>query len=191
MNEPTRLDVCGLVLAGGRGQRMGGRDKGFVEYEGYPLVKHVVDKIKSQVGSVYISANRNQQRYTSYCDAVINDELPDYQGPLSGILSVMCAKQHEWYLVVPCDTPCLPDDLLERLQIFQHQHKVIAVNDGERIQALCLLLHHSCVDSLKIFLEDGQRRVMSWLKAQSCHTVDFSGNVGAFKNVNRTTDKGF
>ena len=189
MDESDKLDVCGLVLAGGRGSRMGGQDKGLVEYQDKPLVEHVIARVQAR--PIYISANRNQQQYQQYCDDVVGDEMPNYQGPLSGILSVMLVKKHDWYFVVPCDTPHLPDNLFQRLASYCSDHLLIAAHDGERLQALCVLIHCSQIDSLKVFMESGQRRVMTWLEGQACLAVDFSGDGDAFKNVNRTIGKGF
>ncbi|MGC7405224.1 molybdenum cofactor guanylyltransferase MobA [Pandoraea pneumonica] len=109
--------ITGLILAGGRGQRMGGRDKGLQLYDGRPLAAHVLARLAPQVGTVLISANRNHATYAALGADVISDETQDFAGPLAGMLSGLRAAKTEYVLVVPCDSPLLPDDLAVRLTV--------------------------------------------------------------------------
>ena len=111
----ARDAITGLILAGGRGQRMGGRDKGLQLYDGRPLAAHVLARLAPQVGAVLISANRNHAAYSALGADVVSDETQDFAGPLAGMLSGLRAAKTEYVLTVPCDSPLLPDDLALRL----------------------------------------------------------------------------
>lgn len=97
--------VAAVILAGGQGRRMGGADKGLLDYRGRPLVEWVLDALAPQVAEILISANRNLDRYARYGRRVLPDALPDFPGPLAGVLAALDAVDTEWLLAVPCDTP--------------------------------------------------------------------------------------
>ena len=112
--------ITGLILAGGRARRMGGQDKGLIPLAGRPLIAWVIEALRPQVGSILISANRNQAAYAAFGYPVIGDEaggpdLTGFQGPLAGIAAAMTLAQTPWLLTLPCDTPLLPADLAARL----------------------------------------------------------------------------
>ena len=95
---------------------MGGADKGLLDYQGRPLIEWALAALKPQVGECVISANRNLDRYAGYGLRVLTDTLPDYPGPLAGVLAALQAVAADWLVVVPCDTPHLPADLVPRLR---------------------------------------------------------------------------
>src|SRR4030095_5024338 len=112
-------NVTGLILAGGRGERMGGADKGWAVYEGRPLIISVVERFAPQVGPLLISANRNVELYAALATVVeddiaaVNGEV--FAGPLIGVLSGLRRARTEWMAIVPCDAPRLPDNLVQSL----------------------------------------------------------------------------
>jgi len=108
-------DITGLILAGGRGSRMGGVDKGLQNFRGMPLALHALMRLSPQVGSVMINANRNLSAYESFGMPVWPDGLADYAGPLAGFLCGLERCETPWLLTVPCDTPLFPADLASRL----------------------------------------------------------------------------
>ena len=108
-------DVTGLILAGGRGSRMGGVDKGLQNFNGMPLALHTLLRLQPQVGEVMINANRNLAAYESFGVPVWPDVLADYAGPLAGFLTGLERCETRWLVTVPCDTPLFPLDLVERL----------------------------------------------------------------------------
>ncbi|WP_087722598.1 molybdenum cofactor guanylyltransferase MobA [Pandoraea sp. PE-S2T-3] len=115
-NPPIARDaITGLILAGGRGQRMGGRDKGLQLFDGQPLAAHVLARLQPQVGTLLISANRNHAAYAALGADVVSDETQDFAGPLAGMLAGLRAAKTEYVLTAPCDSPLLPDDLAARL----------------------------------------------------------------------------
>jgi molybdenum cofactor guanylyltransferase len=108
-------DITGLVLAGGRGSRMGGVDKGLQNFNGSPLALHAVLRLGMQVGEVMVNANRNLAAYESFGTPVWPDADSSYAGPLAGFLTGLERCETPYLLTVPCDTPLFPLDLAERL----------------------------------------------------------------------------
>lgn len=181
-------EVTGVVLAGGRATRMGGNDKGLIHLNGLPLFEHVTRKLTPQVNNVVISANRNIDIYQSIGLPVLNDTLPDYPGPLAGMLSAMQKLDSEWFLFCPCDTPNIPDDLAYKLWEQKGASCAIWVNDGERDHPTIALLHNKLVASLENYLASGERRVMYFLREAGGHAVLFPNQMQNFINVNSPDD---
>jgi len=177
--------ITGIILAGGRAQRMGGDDKGLTTINGKPMVEHVIERLVPQVSSLVISANRNQQRYEEFGYPVTEDKNNKFDGPLAGIASAIEITDTPLILVTPCDTPLLPTDLVEQLHhAMQQSDSVIAVaNDGERMQQLCFLASRSIVNSIRERLANDERRVYRWLESLNPAVCDFHSTL-LFSNIN-------
>ncbi|MCG5074589.1 molybdenum cofactor guanylyltransferase MobA [Paraburkholderia tagetis] len=186
--------LTGLVLAGGRGQRMGGVDKGLQRLHGKPLAAHVLARLAPQAGALAISANRNREVYAElgarWHAEVIADTLPDYPGPLAGLLAGLRAARTEWLLSAPCDSPWLPADLGARLAIAAcAQNTLIATAKtanaaGEvSLHPVFALVHTSLADDLAAFLDAGERKVRAWYARHTAAEVVFA-DERAFYNVN-------
>lgn len=152
-----RPRVTGLILAGGQGSRMGGRDKGLVQYRGRALVDHVIERIEPQVDELLVSANRNLDEYAQRGHRIIVDTLPDFQGPLAGVLAGLKAASHEWMLVVPCDMPHLPHDLVARLMAAREAQAIVIADDGARSHPAVMLMRTSLAEALAAYLASGKR----------------------------------
>lgn len=177
--------LSGLILAGGEGRRMGGADKGWVEYQGRPLVEHVLQRLTPQVSQVLISANRNLERYAALGVPVLVDRAADFRGPLAGIESGLHAASSDWLLCVPCDSPALPLDLAHKLlQATASGAPAAVVSLGGRIQPVFCLLPCALAQTLSRDLERGERRVGAWLESIGARPVDFSDQASAFNNLN-------
>ncbi|MGK7247296.1 molybdenum cofactor guanylyltransferase MobA [Buttiauxella agrestis] len=181
-------EVTGVVLAGGRSTRMGGQDKGLIELNGLPLFEHVIRKLAPQVNDVVISANRNRAKYQSVGLTVLSDTLPDYPGPLAGMLSLIKQLHSEWFLFCPCDTPNIPEDLASRLWVQKGDASALWVNDGERDHPTIALLHKKLTAPLEIYLASGERRVMVFLREVGGHAVLFPNQKQNFVNINSPED---
>jgi molybdenum cofactor guanylyltransferase len=176
-----------IILAGGRGRRMLGNDKGLVDYMGRPLIEHVLDRITPQVSDIVISANRNLPHYRSYGYQVIPDSIGGFAGPLAGIASALPACRHSWVLVTPCDMPYLPHDLVTTMYDARDHESLVAINADGRLQ-LVFLMRRDLRNTINDFLSGGQHKVMSWLQSQSYRRVDYSSAAHAFSNFNTLID---
>jgi len=113
---PDALPPCSiLVLAGGRGQRMGGRDKGLVDWQGEPLIAHVHRVVRPLSDDLVISCNRNQAAYRPYADRLVGDAEADFPGPLAGVIAGLRVARHGWVVVLACDAPLVDRELIEGL----------------------------------------------------------------------------
>jgi len=181
-----------LVLAGGRGSRMEGKDKGWIMWNGHPLIEHVLDRIKNQTvlpQRITISANRNLDAYQQTGNAVLSDDRPGYLGPLAGVESALVRCRQPLLLVLPCDTPAIPLDLAERLQSAMSsqpsaQGAYATTADGPH--PLCCLLKPSVGPLLSKFLDSEQGRIVDWLNAAGAVSVSFD-DADAFANFNDAT----
>ena len=167
---------------------MGRADKGRIPYRGRPLVEWVLDALDAQVDELVISANRNLEAYAAYGHRVVSDTLPDFQGPLAGVLAAMQTVNAHWLAVVPCDTPHLPSDLITRLLDAAQQANVpLAVAaDSTRTHHTCFVVRTDQRDSLAAFLERGERAVRHWQATMPTVSVLF--DAAGFANVNQPQD---
>ncbi len=187
-NQINPNQITAVVLAGGRGQRMGGRDKGLVNLDDKPLIEHVLSRITPQVGKLLISANRNLDQYRQYGYKVITDDMADYQGPLAGVVRAMSLVDTEYVLTLPCDAPLLPGDLVARLSLTLEENRdadLVVAHDGERMQRVIALLPVALLADLQSYLDQGDRQIGRWYKRHSVALADFSDVPNAFVNVNR------
>ncbi|MDH5359770.1 MAG: molybdenum cofactor guanylyltransferase [Gammaproteobacteria bacterium] len=186
---PNLTQISAIILAGGEGRRMGGQDKGLINYQGKPLIEHVLNALPLELAAINISANRNQARYSQYAPVVEDLEYP-LQGPLAGIYEAMKRCQTEYLLCLPCDTPHLPDNLIPRLyaEMQTKQVDVAIATTATRSHFVISLMKCSLLDDLKTFLDNGQRRVGLWLQQQSHCEVMFPTDNEQFINVNHLHD---
>lgn len=178
--------ISAVILAGGLGRRMGGEDKGLVEFEGKPLVAHVIDTIAPQVQQIFLNANRNLAAYRAFGHPVIADGLDGFQGPLAGILSALEKISTPLLLVVPCDAPRLPADLAGRLlaALQQEKSEIAVAHDGQRMQPVHALISRELRGSLEAFLASGERKIDRWYNMHKLAQADFSDRPEAFVNIN-------
>ena len=184
-----REQITGLVLAGGRGSRMGGVDKGLQNHRGLPLALHALLRLQPQVGEAMINANRNLAAYESMGVPVWPDALPDFPGPLAGLMTGLEHCETPYLVTVPCDTPDFPDDLVARLaDALVGADAEIAMaetlEDGEvRTQPVFCLVKAELAESLVAFLHAGERKVDRWTGQHRTVTVRFD-DAAAFFNAN-------
>ena len=186
-------DITGLILAGGRGSRMGGVDKGLQNHHGVPLAMHALMRLSPQVGELMINANRNLGAYESMGAPVWPDTLSDYAGPLAGFLTGLERCETPYLVTVPCDSPLFPADLVARLaQALEAADAEIAMaatmEDGVlQVQPVFCLMRSDVLDSLVRFTQGGQRKIDKWTATLRCVEVPFD-EPQAFTNAN-TTDE--
>ncbi len=173
-------DITGVILAGGRGSRMGGADKGLQNFNGMPMALHTLMRLSPQVGEVMINANRNLAAYEAFGVPVWPDVLADYAGPLAGFLTALERCDTPWLVTVPCDTPLFPTDLVVRLaRAADEQGADIAMaaareEDGQlRSQPVFCLLRVELLESLVRFTQGGGRKIDAWTGEHKTALVAF------------------
>ncbi|MDM0103386.1 molybdenum cofactor guanylyltransferase MobA [Variovorax sp. J22R24] len=203
MSAPNAIaasDITGLVLAGGRGSRMGGVDKGLQNFNGTPLALNAVLRLGMQVGEMMVNANRNLSAYESFGVPVWPDGLADYAGPLAGFLTGLERCETPYLLTVPCDTPLFPLDLASRLAdaLAADDAEIAMVNAQEaadepggatelRPQPVFCLLRTTLLESLVRFTQGGGRKIDKWTAQHRTVLVPFDrpGDApDAFFNAN-------
>lgn len=182
--------ITGVILAGGRARRMGGRDKGLLELNGQPMTLHVANALAPQVGRVLVNANRNREDYLRLGFPVISDRVGDYFGPLAGMASAMEATDSDYILSTPCDSPILPGDMAMRLYraLNQNQARISVAHDGVRMQPVFALIQVSLLPDLMGFLDAGDRKIDLWYARHATAEADFSDRPETFHNVNTPED---
>lgn len=183
------MNITGLILAGGRGSRMGSIDKGLVPLAGKPMVAHVLERLAPQVQRMLINANQNQETYAALGMPVWPDAMPDFAGPLAGLQTGLMHCDTPYLVTAPCDSPFLPTDLVARLaQALQTQDADLAVavtGEGATRQPhpVFCLAKASLLPHLTAFLEGGGRKVDRWYATLRVAEVHFADEA-AFRNIN-------
>lgn len=178
-------NIRAVILCGGSGRRMGHRDKGLLPLAGRPFIDYVIERITPQVKAVAINTAHHDD-YRHYALPLLHDSPAGGLGPLAGLLAALRHTPSEWLLVVPCDTPQLPHDLVCRMveAVTTSGKRLCSVSDGERLHGVILLAHRELADSLASYLEQGERRVQEWLMKNDPAIADFSDQPEAFINLN-------
>lgn len=184
MSAPLHIEaITGVILAGGRGSRMGGVDKGLQNFNGVPLALHTLMRLSPQVGEIMINANRNLAAYESFGVPVWPDStgLGEYAGPLAGFLTALERCETPYLLTVPCDTPLFPQDLVARLaEALARENAEVAVaaapeEDGEvKPQPVFCLMHAGLLESLVRFTKGGGRKIDAWTAQLKTVQVPFN-----------------
>jgi molybdopterin-guanine dinucleotide biosynthesis protein A len=210
---PQADAITGVILAGGRARRLGGLDKGLMDYAGRPLVEWVIAALRPQVRTLIINANRNLERYRAYGWPVVSDRTADFQGPLAGIASALAVAETPYILTLPCDGPRPPADLGRRLcealwtpvSLLGNSSgslvaaggetptaigpaEIAVASDGARLQPVHALIPTCLASSLDEFLTAGERRVDRWYARHRTAIADFSDQPRAFANINDDED---
>jgi molybdenum cofactor guanylyltransferase len=192
MTIPTQ-DITGLILAGGRGSRMGGIDKGMQPFRGVALARHALQRLAPQVGRLMINANRSLEDYRSMNVPVWSDEVADFSGPLAGMLAGLVHCESPYLLTVPCDSPFFPTDLALRLGLGLMENAAEIATaytvEGENSfpQPVFCLMKASLQNNLRAFIASGQRKTGLWTRELRAARVIFH-DADAFANFNTLTE---
>ena len=194
--------ITGIVLAGGRGSRMGGVDKGLQLYNDTPLAKHAIQRLRPQVGKLLINANRNLEIYQTWgsevAAEVVVDGLADFAGPLAGFLVGLQQCKTPFLMTVPCDTPRFPSNLVVRLSeaLLQNDADIAMASSPDdegvlRHQPVFCLMKRELVESLTVFTDAGGRKIGAWAVQHKLTRVNFNevhDDPKAFYNANTLED---
>lgn len=177
--------VSGVVLAGGMGRRMQQQDKGLVLFKHHPLVSYAIAALAPLVDELLISANRNQERYRQFGYQVLSDDNGNFDGPLAGILAAMQHASHATLLIMPCDSPLIGRQHLQRLlDQLDDQTEIAAAFDGQRLHPVVAAIKTDIRDDLQAYLQRGERRLEQWFNSRRLLKVDFSDVPEVFANIN-------
>jgi len=179
-----RDDLTCLILAGGAGRRMGGADKGWLDWHGRPLISWVIESVAPQCGQIVISANRNIEAYRALGFPVVSDLRADFCGPLAGIEAGLHAAHSNDVLVVPCDGPSLPADLAARLLAARGNAAAATATLAGRLNPLHSLILRDLAANLGAWLDLGERKASKWLQSIGTVPVPFDDEAEAFCNFN-------
>jgi molybdenum cofactor guanylyltransferase len=178
--------ISAIILAGGRATRMGGIDKGLICLQDKPLIQYVVERLKPQVDEILINANREIAQYQKFNLPILQDEHPNFIGPLAGFSLGLQHCKYDYLLTTPCDSPLIPDNLASRLMfalIAENADIAVAKSGGYTHPVFCLM-KKSVLPSLKQSLAQGNRKVSFWQKTLVYTEVLFDDRNEAFVNVN-------
>lgn len=184
------LAVTGVILAGGRATRMGGRDKGLLLLAGEPLIAHSIRRLQPQVAELLISANRHLDIYQQFGCRVIRDSESGFRGPLAGILTALQAAGTPYVLTAPCDSPRLPPDYARRMAaaLARDQATVSVACYAGDWQPVFALLPVALQDDLARYLAAGEGGVHRWLRRHQPAVVAFADRPQWFCNINTPDD---
>jgi len=190
MNTSSLPSITGVILAGGRAQRMGGNDKGLVAFNHKPLISYAIKALSTQVDQLIINANRNIDRYQTFGYPVIEDSITGFCGPLAGMLSAMQTVKSDYILTAPCDSPRISPQLRQRMMetLLLEQADIAVAHDGERLQPVFCLIPTQLKDDLAAFLDKGDRKIDLWLARHKLAMVNFSDQPDTFVNFNHPED---
>lgn len=180
------MSITGIVLAGGKGRRMGGADKGLVKFLGKPLVAHVIQRLEPQVSEILISANREIESYSGFGYPVVPDEIEGFAGPLAGLHKGLLLARHPYIITVPCDTPLLPMSLVHRLMrgLLDRDADVAIAKTGLQPHPVFCLCRKALLPHLEDFLQGGGRKFEEWYSSLEAVEVLFDDTPQAFININ-------
>lgn len=183
MPATTRFSTSVLLLAGGRGQRMGGRDKGLLDWQGQPMIAWLYQQVRPLTDDLLISCNRNQDSYARYADRLVTDDSSDFPGPLAGILAGLRAARHGQLLVLPCDAPCIDQALLAQLLALAGERPVMIQRDGYW-EPMFAVIPKILLPSLEDAWQAGQRSVQRWLQCHGPVPLICSTTDARLRNIN-------
>lgn len=182
----SRTKVAGVILAGGLARRMDNQDKGLVHFNGRPMIGYAIAALEPVVDCVLINANRNLDQYRQFGKPVISDQTDSFDGPLAGILTAMIHAEAEVLLVIPCDSPLVNTEHLQKLLATRAENDadVAIAFDGDKMHPVFLAIRMALQNSLQGYLDSGQRKVGVWLQQQNWVRADFSREPEIFTNIN-------
>ena len=186
MPQHLLADCSILLLAGGRGQRMGGKDKGLVEWHGKPLVAWLQHVARPLTDDLLISCNRNQDLYAAFADRLVGDHETGFPGPLAGIRAGLAAARHRWLLVLPCDAPLIDTTLLLDLYNMARQtpDTPVMVRRAEQWEPLFCVIPLNLAAAIETAWQAGERSNWRILLKLGARSLDLQEDDMRLANLN-------
>lgn len=184
MPTANTLPACSvLLLAGGRGQRMGGQDKGLLDWHGRPLIAWLHELVSPLTDDLIISCNRNSEQYAHFADRLVADDQADFQGPLAGIRAGLRAALHPHLLILPCDAPQFDRPLLVKL-LSQAGERAVVIRQGDFLEPLFSVIPTALHPSLELAWQAGERSPQRWLRSLDPLTLELPQGDPRLANFN-------
>ena len=181
----TKKDITVGILAGGKATRMNNEDKGLVFINGIPLIENLLNKLSLHSKNIIINANRNIDKYKNYGYPVIRDSLEDFQGPLSGIFSMLEVIKTDYLFTLPCDCPNFDWDVIQKIiEQYDDSKEIYIAHNSLRSQPVFMLISKSKLNSLKNFLHNGDRKIDIFYQRNNYKYVYFNRDSVYFDNIN-------
>jgi molybdopterin-guanine dinucleotide biosynthesis protein A len=190
LTRKIRLVITGLVLAGGQGRRMGGVDKGLQPLRGKPMAQWALERLAPQVDEVLINCNQNLEAYARFGHRLVPDEIGGFAGPLAGLHAGLKAAAHALVVTVPCDSPFLPQDLVQRLNSHLGENQLAVAKTGDQPHPVFSLVRTDVLQNLEQFLRGGGRKIDAWYASLKTIEVSFDDQADAFRNINTLEELG-
>jgi molybdopterin-guanine dinucleotide biosynthesis protein A len=182
--------VSGIVLAGGQGRRMGGVDKGLQLLHGKPMALWALERLAPQVDEVLINCNQNLEAYARFGYRLVPDQIGGFAGPLAGLHAGLMSASHALAVTVPCDSPFLPHDLVERLRRELGNRDLAVAKTGDQPHPVFSLVRKAVLENLERFLAGGGRKIDAWYASLKTVEVSFDDEADAFRNINTIDELG-
>jgi molybdenum cofactor guanylyltransferase len=187
-NKLQKHDVSIAILAGGKSSRMGGNDKGLMEFNGISVLSRIIDLAKGYSTDVFVIANNNIRSYQLFHQYVYSDILDGFQGPLSGIFTALRKSKNKKVIILPCDGPFIQKEYFEKLISSKSKKSIQVIKTGNRLQPVYALIDAYLADNLEDFLLSGERKIDRWYTACKFDEISFNENEEMFININSTDD---
>ncbi|BAS68039.1 molybdenum cofactor guanylyltransferase MobA [Bathymodiolus septemdierum thioautotrophic gill symbiont] len=189
MKSINKSNITAVILSGGQGLRMNQQDKGLIPFNDKPMIAHIIDVVKPKVSQLFVSANRNIEKYQRYGE-VITDGLNDFQGPLAGISKALSVTTTPYLLILPCDSPLVTASIIQRLidAMSNNDIDLCVADDGSRMHPTIAIIKTQLKDNLLDFLESGDRKLGLWIQQNNSLKVDFSDCPEVLTNFNSPED---
>jgi molybdenum cofactor guanylyltransferase len=193
----SEAPVCGIILAGGLARRMGGGDKPLKEIAGKPILAHVIERLQPQCARLVLNANGDPARFARFGLPVTADDVPDFAGPLAGILAgfdwaAANIPDAQHAVSVAADTPFIPGDLVQRLRAARVSEAcdiAVAASGGRTHPVIALWPIALRAELRRALTEDGERKIDRFTARYQVAEVSWpSEPYDPFFNVNEARD---
>jgi molybdenum cofactor guanylyltransferase len=169
---------------------MGGVDKGLQMLRGKPMAQWALERLAPQVDEVLINCNQNLESYACFGHRLIPDEIGGFAGPLAGLHAGLKSASHPLVVTVPCDSPFLPLDLVERLEAGLGKNDLAVAKTGDQPHPVFSLVRREVLENLERFLRNGGRKIDAWYASLRTIEVGFDDEADGFRNINTLEELG-
>ena len=176
------------ILSGGKSSRMGGNDKGLMDFYGKSVLSRIINLASKFSSDIFIIANSNLDKYRQIHPYVYTDILEGFQGPLSGIYTAMSKCKNKNLIILPSDGPFIQEDFFESLITFESSKLIQVIKTGERLQPVYARISSSLLENLENFLQSGERKIDRWYNSCEFDEIHFNENTEMFLNINSKDD---